>query len=113
MGTDHQPLVRLMDQQVLTWVQTKWLRLGFSRSIFPTIKYQPGKTNVVANAVSQSQRKETEDSMNNPMATAAIVEAQMSALSEISVELMVEDLEKWTNAYKEDRSYVVAYSKLH
>ena len=26
--TDHQPLVRIMDQQVLTRVQMRWLRLG-------------------------------------------------------------------------------------
>ena len=28
MVTDHQPLVHIMDQQVLTRVQTWWLRLG-------------------------------------------------------------------------------------
>ena len=55
--TDHQPLVLLMDQQVLTRVQTRWLRLGLFQSICPAIKYQPGKANVVANALSQSQRK--------------------------------------------------------
>ena len=33
--TDHQPLVRLMDQQVLTRVQTRWLRLGLFQSNSP------------------------------------------------------------------------------
>ena len=73
MVTDHQPLVRLMDQQVLTRVQTKWLRLGLFESIRPTIKYQPRKANVVANALSRSQRKEPEDLMDDPMATATTV----------------------------------------
>ena len=92
MVTDHQPLVRLMDQQVLTRVQTRWLRLGLFQSIRPTIKYQPGKANVVADALSRSQRKETKDSMNDPMATMAAVEAHVSALSGINVELTAEDL---------------------
>ena len=96
--TDHQPLVRLMDQQVLTRVQTRWLRLGLFQSIRPTIKYQPGKANVVADALSRSQRKEIEDSMDDPMATAAVVEVHVSALSGISVELTAEDLQTWTKA---------------
>ena len=110
--TDHQPLVRLMDQQVLTRVQTRWLRLRLFQLIRPTIKYQPGKANVVADALSRSQRKETENSMDDPMVTAAAIEAHVSTLSGISVELPVEDLQTWTKAYKEDKSYVAAYTKL-
>ena len=53
---DHQSLVRLMEQQVLSWAQTRWIRLGLFQSIRPTIKYQPGKANIVANALSKSQR---------------------------------------------------------
>ena len=111
--TDHQPLVLLMDHQVLTRVQTGWLRLGLFQSIRPTIKYQPGKANVVADALSQSQRKEVEDSMDDPKATTIVVEVHVSALSGISMELMAEDLQAWTKAYKEDKSYVAAYLKLH
>ena len=87
--------------------------LGLFHSIRPTIKYQPGKANVVADTLSQSQRKETEDSRDDPMATAAAVEAHVSALSGISVELAAEDLQTWTKAYKEDKSYIAAYTKLH
>ena len=94
--TDHQPLVPLMDQQVLTWVQTRWLRLGLFQSIPPTTKYQPGKATAVANALIQSQRKEVEDSMDNSAVTVAAIEEQVSSLSGFSVELMEEDLQKWT-----------------
>ena len=98
--TNHQPLVRLMDQRVLTRVQSRWLRLGLFQSICPTIKYQLGKANVVADALSRSQRKETEDAMEDPMATVAVVEAHVSALNGISVELTAENLQTWTKAYK-------------
>ena len=86
--------------------------MGLFQSIRPTISYQPGKANVVADALSQSQRKETEDSMDDPMAIAAAVAAHVSTLSGISVELMAEDLHTWTKAYKEDKSHVAAYTKL-
>ena len=52
--TDHRPLVRLMDQTELARVQTRWLRLGLFQSISPQIVYQPGKANIVADALSRS-----------------------------------------------------------
>ena len=92
--TDHQPLVRIMDQQVLTRVQTRWLRLGLFQSIRPTIKYQPGKANVVANALSRSQRELEEGSMDDSTVAAAVgVKAQISALSGVSIELVAKDLQ--------------------
>ena len=97
---------------MLTRVQTRWLRLGLFQSIRPTIKYQPGKANVVADALSRSQRKEIKDSMDDPMATAVAVEEHVSALSGFSVELTAEDLQTWTKAYKEDKSHIAAYMKL-
>ena len=100
-----------MDQHVLTRVQTKWLRLGLFQSIRPTIKYQPRKANVVADALSQSQRREIEDSMDTPMATTTVVKEHVSALSGFSVELTVEDLQKWTKSYKEEKSHITAYTK--
>ena len=50
--------------------------------------------------------------MDDPMATAVAVEAHMSTLSGISVELTAEDLHTWTKAYKGDKSHVAAYTKL-
>ena len=50
--------------------------------------------------------------MDDPIATVTVVEAQVSALSGISVELTAEDLQTWTKAYKEDKSHVTAYTKL-
>ena len=107
--TDHQPLVRLMDQQVLTRAQTRWLRLGLFQSIRPTIKYQPGKANVVADALSRSQRGMTEDST---MLKATATEDQVFALSGVSIEPEPEDLQKWMTAYQEDPSHKTAFHQL-
>ena len=53
--TDHQPLTLLMNQQVLSRVQTRWIRLRFFQSIQPTIRYQPGKVNIIADVLSRSR----------------------------------------------------------
>ena len=54
--TDHQMLTRIMDQQVLSRAQIRWVWLGLLQSIRPTIKYQLGKANIVADALNRSQR---------------------------------------------------------
>ena len=87
MVTNHQLLARLMGQQMLTWVQMRWLRLGLFQSICPTIKYQLRKANVVADALSRSQRTDFGDPMDNMVAATMGIKEQLMTLSEVSVEL--------------------------
>ena len=90
----------------------RWLRLGLFQSIRPTIKYQPGKVNVVADALSRSQRKLEEDSTDDGATATAMIEWHVLTLSGASVELTIEDLQQWTKAYKEDKGHVAAFMKL-
>ena len=52
---DHQPLIHYIDQPVLSQVQTRWMQLGLFQLISPTMKYQLGNANIIADAQSRSQ----------------------------------------------------------
>ena len=55
MITNYQPLTHLMEQQVLSQLQSRWLRHGLFQSIQLKMQYQPGKANIVADALSRSR----------------------------------------------------------
>ena len=111
--TDHQPLVRLMDQQVLSRAQTRWIKLGLFQSIRPIIKYQPGKANIVADALSWSQRYNAQDIPPIlPMAEDKDDQDHSFVLSGMGVQLPTDVQQKWTMAYKQDRSHKTAFNQL-
>ena len=90
----------------------RWLRLGLFQSTRPTIKYQPEKANVVADALSRSQRKLEVGSTDDVATAAVMIERHVSTLSRTNVELTTKDLQQWTKASKEDKGHVAAFMKL-
>ena len=59
MIRDHQPLPHLMEQPVLSQLQSHWLWLGLVQSIQPKMVYQLGKANIVIDALSWSRPSAT------------------------------------------------------
>ena len=99
--TDHQPLTFLMQQQVLSQTQSRWVRLGLFQSIQPKMQYNPGKANIVADALSRSQpnssvmEKQEIDVLKDD-------ETGVFALSGTTMTTNAGELQKWIKAYNED-----------
>ena len=81
--------------------------MGLFQSIRPTVKYQPRKANIVANALSRSQRPAAEESEE-----AIAGEEEVLQLTISSVEPQAEDLQTWKRAYQEDPKLKTVLSKL-
>ena len=92
MITDHQPLTLLIQQQVLSRVQTIWIRLGLFQSIQPTIRHQPGKANILVDALSRSRREELIGS--GIIGTEGNSAPELAVITRFSIALM-EEIQLW------------------
>ena len=73
--------------------------MGLFQSIRPTIKYQPRKANIVADALGQSQRPVAEEPDQTQK---AIAQENVLLPSSNSAEPQADDLQKWKKVYQED-----------
>ena len=97
--TDHQPLTLIMQQATLSRAQTRWVRLGFFQSIQPTIVYQPGKANILEDALSRSKRVEL-DAIHSMMANGD-PEEEITVMTRSSI-VATEEVKIWRTAQEED-----------
>ena len=103
--TDHQPLTHVMEQQVLSWTQSRWVRLGLFQSINPKVRYQRGKANIVADALSRSRPHRTKDqNINRPAQRGADEDpASVMTVQASSAQLSTEELQDVEEAHKTDK----------
>ena len=92
--TNHQPLTHLMEQQVLSRLQSRWLRHGQFQSIQPKMQYQPGKANIVADALSRSRASvKSEESAQQEQRSDQDVEAQCDQAFTITSSVRLDESE--------------------
>ena len=99
---EHQTLRSLMDHQVLTQVQTRWMKLGLFQSISPTILYNPRKANVIADALSRS--------CLGPKEEPEVVETVMTLTA--SLAMPEEELQLWKSALADNPNLMDAVKRL-
>lgn len=103
--TNHQTLTHLLEQTVLFWVEACWfIRLGLFQSIRPTIRYQLGKSNIVVDALSKSQRGSLDANAKDQglwLGTRNNEDA-IFALRGIKVTVQPSKLREWKQAYGDD-----------
>ena len=97
--TDHQPLTLIMQQVTLSRAQTRWVRLGFFQSIQTTIVYQPGKANILADALSRSKRVEL-DAIHSMMVNGDQAD-EIAVMTRSSI-VATEEVKMWKIAQEED-----------
>ena len=92
----------LMDQQVLTRAQTRWMKLGLFQSISPTIQYNPGKANIIADALSRSRLGPVEA----PESTGIVMTLTASSV------VPKAEFQLWKSALEEDPNLMDAVQRL-
>ena len=105
---DRQTVTELMEQQVLMHAQMRWVWLGLFQSIRPTVKYQPGKANIVTDALSRIQHG-TSDARDCELPQ-TIKEGKdvVFALMEITIMMHPTKLKEWKQAYENDPNLKLA-----
>ena len=96
---DHQPLTLIMQQATLSGAQTRWVRLGFFQPIQMTIVYQPGKANILADALSRSKRVEL-DAIHSMVAKGD--QAEETVVMTRNSIVAIEEVNIWRTVQEED-----------
>ena len=111
--TNHQPLIHLMEQQVLSRTQSRWVRLGLLQSINPKFRYHLGKANIVADALSRSRPHWTEDkNIDHPAQRGADEDlAGVMTVQASSAQLSTADLQHIEEVQKTDEELQEKFSQ--